>query len=116
MTTKKCSSCRFNLSVEDAEKICIYCYRKNLWQAQPTKEKIIEEYEKIKKDAQIKAIKEGLDKAKKRGRKLGRKEIAAAKIKKVHKLLLEGLTHREIKEQLGVSVGSITKYRKSMPL
>jgi hypothetical protein len=59
------------------------------------------------------SIKEGLEKAKKQGKVLGApKKITPAIIKKVKKLLASGISHRDIREKLNISIGSIGKIKK----
>jgi DNA-binding NarL/FixJ family response regulator len=59
------------------------------------------------------SIKEGLEKAKKQGKVLGApKKITPAIIKEVKKLLASGISHRDIREKLNISIGSISKIKK----
>jgi hypothetical protein len=58
-------------------------------------------------------IKEGLEKTKEQGKVLGApKKITPTQVKKVKKLLTSGVSHRDIRDKLNISIGSINKIKK----
>ncbi|MCL5024825.1 MAG: recombinase family protein [Nitrospirae bacterium] len=54
-------------------------------------------------------VKAGLDNAKRKGKRLGRKPLAPVMAEKVHDLRKEGLSYRTIARKLELSVGSVHK-------